>query len=148
MCPPLVLGPVVHYLNSLDSLNTSNQRINNIMSGKCKEELPAGAPFLWVDVRDIAKAHVLAMENEAAANKRFFVTAGHFNSQEVTEVIRKNFKEYEKNLPPKDISSGGYPKEGIYQADASRTEKVLGLKYISLEKCVVDTVKSLQAVGA
>ncbi|KAI7597410.1 NAD(P)-binding protein, partial [Hortaea werneckii] len=29
MCPPLVLGPIVHYLNSLDALNTSNQRVRD-----------------------------------------------------------------------------------------------------------------------
>lgn len=40
MCPPLVLGPIVHYLNSLDGLNTSNQRIRDIMLGKAKKEIP------------------------------------------------------------------------------------------------------------
>jgi nucleoside-diphosphate-sugar epimerase len=40
MCPPLVLGPIVHYLNSLDALNTSNQRVRDIIQGKAKDELP------------------------------------------------------------------------------------------------------------
>lgn len=42
MCPPLVLGPIVHYLNSLDALNTSNQRIRNIAFGLdgADKELP------------------------------------------------------------------------------------------------------------
>jgi nucleoside-diphosphate-sugar epimerase len=40
MCPPLVLGPIVHYLNSLDALNTSNQRVRDIIQGKAKEEIP------------------------------------------------------------------------------------------------------------
>lgn len=148
MCPPLVLGPIIHSLTGLDALNTSNQRIRNIIQGKCKEELPAGAPYLFVDVRDLARAHVLAMEKPDAANKRFFIVAGHFNSQDIAEIVRKNFKEYQDALPPKDIKSGGYPEEGVYKADNSRAAKVLGLKYISLEKSIVDTVKSLQAAGA
>jgi hypothetical protein len=35
-----------------------------------------------------------AMEIEEAANKRFFITAGYFNNQQVAEVIRKNYPEY------------------------------------------------------
>ena len=30
--PPLVLGPVVHYLNSLDAINTSNARVRDMVS--------------------------------------------------------------------------------------------------------------------
>ena len=147
MCPPLVLGPIVHYLNSLDRLNTSNQRVLKMIRGETKEELPAGAPFLFVDVRDIAMCHVLAMEKEDAANKRFFTTAGHFSSREVADIIRKNFKEYQDALP-KDAKGGDYPKEGIYDADATRTEKVLGVKWTPLETTIVDLVKSLQKAGA
>ncbi len=51
MCPPLVLGPIVHYLNSLDALNTSNQRVRNMMTGQCKDEIPPTGSFIWVDVR-------------------------------------------------------------------------------------------------
>ena len=54
MCPPLVFGPIVHYLNSLDSLNTSNQRVRNFITGQAKEEIPDTGTFIWVDVRDLA----------------------------------------------------------------------------------------------
>lgn len=148
MCPPLVLGPIVHYLNSLDKLNTSNQRVLGIIQGKNKEELPAGAPFLWVDVRDLALGHILAAEKDGAANKRFFFTPGHFSSREVVEIIRKNFNEYKDVLPSKDAPGGDYPEEGIYKIDNSRTEEVLGIKWTPLDKCIVDLVKSLQAAGA
>ena len=149
MCPPLVLGPIVHYLNSLDALNTSNQRIRNIIQGKAKEELPAGNPFLWVDVRDLALCHVLAFEKEAEAkNKRFFITAGHFNSKQIADIVRKNFPEYREELPSESVESGDFPKDGLYKYDNSRVEKALGIKWTTLEKSVVDTVKSLQDVGA
>lgn len=148
MCPPLVIGPIVHYLNSLNAINTSNGRFLNIIQGKAKEELPPGAPFLWVDVRDIALCHVLAMEKNEAANKRFFTTPGHFNTKECVEIIRKNFPDLQDKLPSKDAPGGGYPDEGIYKVDNSRTEKVLGIKWRSLENCIVDLVNSLKAAGA
>lgn len=148
MCPPLVLGPIVHYLNSLDALNTSNQRVANLITGKCKEEIPDTGTFIWVDVRDLALAHVKAMEIPEAASKRFFITAGYFSNREISEIIRKNFPEYENELPGKDVKGGDYPKEGLYKYDNSRTVNVLGIKFRGLEESIVDLVKSLKSVGA
>ena len=148
MCPPLVLGPIVHYLQSLDNLNTSNQRIAAIMTGKAKEELPSTGTFIWTDVRDLALAHVKAAELPEAANKRFFVTAGNFSNEEIADIIRDNFPELKNELPAKGTKGGGYPDGGIYKYDNSRTKEELGIKYRSLKESIVDAVKSLQEVGA
>jgi len=144
--PPLVLGPIAHYLNSLDSLNTSNQRIRNFVTGQCKNEIPDTGTFIWVDVRDIADGHVNAMEIPEAGGKRFFITAGYFSNKEVCEIIRKNFPEYADQLPGKDIKGGDYPEAGVYKYDNSRTKEVLGIKFRSLEESIVDTVKSFKSV--
>lgn len=148
MCPPLVLGPIVHYLQSLDNLNTSNQRIAAIMTGKAKEELPPTGTYIWTDVRDLALAHVRAAELPEAANKRFFVTAGYFSNEEIADIIRENFPELKNELPAKGTKGGGYPDGGIYKYDNSRTKEDLGIKFISLKESIVDAVKSLQEVGA
>lgn len=146
--PPLVLGPIVHYLNNLDALNTSNQSIRNFITGQNKKEIPPANVYLWVDVRDVALAHVKAIELPEAAGKRFFVTAGYFSGREVCEIIRKNFPDLEKELPPKDAKGGDYPEGDLYKYDNSRTKEVLGIKFRGLEESVVDTVKSLKDVGA
>ena len=143
--PPFVFGPVVHYLNSLESTNTSNQRILGIMQGKMKDKVAPTGTFIWVDVRDIALAHVRAIELEKAAGKRFFVTAGYMSNKDLIDIIREEFPEYRSQLPEHPDSD--MPKE-VYKYDNSRSIQVLGLKYRSLRECVVDTVKSLQAVGA
>ncbi|CAF9921335.1 methylglyoxal reductase (NADPH-dependent) gre2 [Imshaugia aleurites] len=148
MCPPLVLGPIVHYLQSLDNLNTSNQRIAAIMTGKAKDELPPTGTFLWTDVRDLALAHVKAAELPEAANKRFFVTAGYFSNEEIADIIRDNFPALKNELPAKGTKGGGYPEDGIYQYDNSRVKEILGIEFRSLKDSIVDAVKSLQAVGA
>jgi nucleoside-diphosphate-sugar epimerase len=148
MCPPLVLGPIVNYLNGLDALNTSNQRVRNLITGQNKKEIPDTGTFIWVDVRDLALAHVKAIEIPEAADKRFFITAGYFSNKEICEIIRKNFPEYEKELPGKDVKGGGYPEAGLYKYDNSRTVNVLGIKFRGLEESIVDLVKSLKSVGA
>ncbi|KAK5169815.1 Glycine-rich RNA-binding protein 2, mitochondrial [Saxophila tyrrhenica] len=148
LCPPLVLGPIVHYLNSLDALNTSNQRIRDTIQGKFKDDYPPGGPYIWVDVRDLADQHVKAAEEQGAGNQRFFVTEGYFNGKLIVDAVRKNFPEYKDNLPKEDLQGGGFPEGGVYKPDNSRSKKVLGAKYRSLEESIVDTVKSLKAVGA
>lgn len=49
--PPLVFGPIIHYLNSLDALNTSNQRLQALVRGEWKDAIPDTGVYLWVDVR-------------------------------------------------------------------------------------------------
>ena len=146
--PPLVFGPIVHYLNSLDALNSSNERLRNIVQGKSKKQIPETGVFLWVDVRDVALAHARALEVPEAAGKRFFLTNGHFNNKELVEIIRKNFLEYAKELPGEDVEGGEFPEGGVYGFDNSRAKHVLGIKFKGKEESIVDTVKSFMAVGA
>jgi len=144
--PPLVLGPVVHYLNSLDGLNTSNQTIRDIAQGKAKDEIPSSI-FFWVDVRDVALAHVLAAEKPEAAGKRFFVIAEEpFSNRQIAQVIAKNFPDI-KDLPTDKTPGGDLAEEGVAKSDNSRSKEVLGLKYRDFNSTIVDTVKSLQQVG-
>ena len=117
------------------------------MTGKAKEEIPATGTFIWVDVRDLALAHVKAAELPGAANKRFFVTAGYFSNEEIADIIRDNFPNLKDKVPAQGTKGGGYPKEGIYKYDNSRVKEVLGVQFRSLKESIVDAVKSLQAVG-
>ena len=150
MCPPLVFGPIKHHLESLDSLNTSNQRVRNFIRGDYKSSIPDTGTsfFLWVDVRDLSLGHVRAMELPEAANKRFFIAADYFSNKEIGSIIWKNFPEYQNDLPTDDIKGGDYPEDGLYKFDNSRTVKILGIKFRSLEVSIVDLVKSLKGFAA
>lgn len=143
--PPLVFGPVAHYLDSLEALNTSNQRIRDLIQGKFKDGLPPTGTFLWVDVRDVALAHVRAIEVPQAGGNRFFVTAGSFANKDLAEAVRETHPELESKLPPKDTPSD-LPAD-VYKYNNKKSIEVLGLKYHPLKETVDDTVKTLQAVG-
>lgn len=111
-----------------------------------KEKLAPTGMFLWVDVRDVALAHVRAIEVPEAGGQRFFVTAGHFTNKEIVDIVRGTHPEMESKLPPKD-SPNDLPAD-IYAVDNSRSVNVLGLKYHPLKQTVSDTISSLLAVGA
>jgi nucleoside-diphosphate-sugar epimerase len=148
VCPPLVVGPVAHYLASLDAINTSNGRVVECLQGKWKESGPpkSGPVVNWVDVRDVATAHVRAgLELPEAGGKRLWVTAGGVSNREVADIIRKHFPEYADRLPAADVKGGEMPPaDRLYKFDNSATAKLLGIEWISYEKSVVDTVKSLK----
>jgi hypothetical protein len=60
LCPPMVYGEVVQYLPSTAALNTSSERLYEILTGKAKE-IPAQGPILFVNVQDLGNAHSLAI---------------------------------------------------------------------------------------
>lgn len=121
------------------------------MTGAMKDKLGPTGTYIWVDVRDLALAHVRAMESPEAGGKRFLLTAGHFANTQIVDILRRAFPELDDQLPRGDeaLKEGAMPPQGeIYTYDNSRSKEVLGITYRSLKECVVDTVRSLQAVGA
>ncbi|CRG86757.1 Putative NADPH-dependent methylglyoxal reductase GRP2 [Talaromyces islandicus] len=143
--PPFVFGPVIHYLNSLDSLNTSNERIHDLATGKAKDGLPPTGTFLWVDVRDTALAHVRAIEVPEAGGSRFFTTAGYMSNKAIVDAIRETHPEYAANLPENGVDD---TPADIYKIDNSKVKNVLGIKFRTLKESVDDTVSSFATVGS
>ncbi|OQU97516.1 hypothetical protein CLAIMM_03441 [Cladophialophora immunda] len=144
ICPPLVLGPVISHLSSLDNLNTSNQVIRDLIQGKHKDKIPDNMTFTWVDVRDLALCHVLALEKPEAANQRFLVAAGYFCNRELVDIIRKQHPRLRDRLPAENSPGGGYPEAGLYKVDSTKATKILGVTWKKLPDTVTDTVNSLQ----
>ncbi|EAQ88586.1 hypothetical protein CHGG_05205 [Chaetomium globosum CBS 148.51] len=138
-------GPLPRSLDSLDNLNTSNHRIRNLVQGRMREGMPPTAPvFTFVDVRDVALAHVRAMTVPDAAEKRFYVVGGFFSNYLIASIVRCRFPQLETLLPPAENVKDDFPEEH-WAFDNSRSKEVLGLEYTGLEKTVVDTVESILA---
>ena len=103
--------------------------------------------YLFVDVRDLALAHVLAAEKAEAGGKRFFIVGGHFCNKEIAEIIWDEFPVLRPNLPTGDaLKPGDYPDKGTYGFDNTRSKNLLGLTYRPLRESIIDTVKSLQTI--
>ncbi|SPQ20396.1 c32c8fba-4c35-4846-a801-d90e138e5917 [Thermothielavioides terrestris] len=151
--PPMVFGPLApaHYVPALDAVNTSNERVVDCLRGKWRDEVPeTGAAMIWVDVRDVATAHVKAgLEIPEAGGRRLFTTAGLFSHAEMASIVRRNFPEYKDLLPTEETKGGELPPENErYKFDNSATSALLKIDWIPFEKSIVDTVNSLKKVGA
>ncbi|KAL6855307.1 methylglyoxal reductase (NADPH-dependent) gre2 [Amphichorda felina] len=149
VCPPLVLGPVAHHLPSLDAINESNARVVSLLRGEWKAGIPSQGPVaIWVDVRDVARAHVRAMQDPGLGGRRLFTTPGYFSNREIADVVRANFPEYADRLPGPEVQGGERPQpDKTFRWDVSATDKLLGLDWIPFDKSITDLVTSLKAHG-
>ncbi|CAK7206499.1 methylglyoxal reductase (NADPH-dependent) gre2 [Sporothrix eucalyptigena] len=143
--PPMVFGPIVHHLDDAANINTSNERFVSAVTGVWKKEggVPNQGPILiWVDVRDVAQAHILAgLEKPEAGGHRLFTTEGFYTNNQIHQILLRNFPEYSAQL------EGLQPYEELkehFAIDNSETQKILGINWIPLEKSVVDAIKSIQ----
>jgi nucleoside-diphosphate-sugar epimerase len=146
--PPMIYGPMRQHVKSLNDINTSSQRMRDILLGKFKSEIPATGLPLWVDVRDVALVHVLAMESEAVAGQRVFTVAGFFDNRQMIDIVRRHFPSYASKLPDESVKGGELPEGGLYKIDNSRVKSLMKQDFITFEQSMVDLAKSLIELGA
>lgn len=137
-------GPIQRRLPYLDAMNTSNHRIRDMILGHMRDGLQPTAPvFTFVDVRDVALAHVRAMTVPEAAGLRFYIVAEHFSNKHIADAIRNGFPALRDVLPSEDAPDDLPP--DVYRFDNGRSKEVLGLEYRGLAESVRDTVASILA---
>lgn len=95
--PVGVMGPVLSAKYS-----HSNVQIQQMLEGKIKSlpKVDSG----YVDVRDVASLHILAMTSPKANGERFLATTGEtLSMMDVANILRETFPKYAANLPTKTI---------------------------------------------
>ncbi|KAJ5665659.1 NAD dependent epimerase/dehydratase [Penicillium maclennaniae] len=152
ICPDIIIGPMIHPISGPKSINQTNQfAIASFIDGTHKQIEGVTFPFYhFVDVRDVARSHVDALENPSAANQRILLISGLITPQLVANSIRKNFPALADRVPegnPSQILPPGVHPTGWDMrvslrilADGTKEGK---WEYIDLEKSVVDTVDSM-----
>lgn len=138
--PVYVFGPQAFDEQVSGQLNTSSEVINSLLKLGKHDKIPETVGY-YIDVRDIAKAHIAAFENEKITNERLLVSAGSFDNQDIIDLIHKNFPQLANKLPKGKVGSGDTTK--LMNLDTKRTLELLGIEYIRLEKVIVDSVKQI-----
>ncbi|KZK45527.1 NAD-dependent epimerase/dehydratase family protein [Lactococcus cremoris] len=83
--PTAVMGPILG-----NDFSHSSAAIKNMFEGKMPRLL--NLAFDYVDVRDVADLHLLALEKEEAISQRFIATSGqNITYQEQAKFLKKEF---------------------------------------------------------
>lgn len=128
--PAMVIGPLLQPV-----LNTSAEAIANLLNGS---QTYPNASFGWVNVKDVANAHIQAFEIPSATGRYCLVErVSHFS--QVVEILRKLYPS--SQLPQK--CADDKPFVPIYQVSKEKA-KSLGIDYIPLEQSIQETVESLK----
>lgn len=142
LIPPMVYGPIVHPIAKVADLNMSSLDIWTIAEGN---DYPSQRIYAWVDVRDLAVAHVEALLRPEASNRRFMVSAPEkFSHQLIADVIRQEF-DWAGDVVKK--GSEGAPVPPTFNLDGETAGKALGLKYKTFKDCVVDAVTQFKEIA-
>ncbi|CAH2354476.1 putative NADPH-dependent methylglyoxal reductase Grp2p [[Candida] railenensis] len=134
--PVLVIGPQAFDSEAKGQLNLSNTYVSGLLNLKASEggELPQ-SDGIFVDVRDVAAAHLIAIE-KPTNGLRVLVHSEGYSTQEFLNILNKNFPELNliKGSPTENLV------DNKYVGDV-KSREYLGLNYIGLERSVVDTIK-------
>jgi len=115
-----------------------------------------------VDVRDVAKAHVAAIENPKAAGERFVVNDSSMNFRKWAACLATELKPLKYSIPTKPMpyfvawtlswfmTKLGYVVRGwgrVNSISNTKSKEVLGIEYIPAAKSVVDMAHSMIQVS-
>ncbi len=149
--PSYVFGPLGSGQVYNSPATGTNRHIYGLISGPPDRPVsgydPAvRAPPLNVDVRDVARAHVLALKVPPSDEvKRFILSSSTFTWKDAIEFIAEARPELKGRLPA--ITGKEAPLPPVAILDTSVTENILGLKnYVKWQDTVLDTIDDLLRV--
>ncbi|KAF9235760.1 hypothetical protein BU15DRAFT_89474 [Melanogaster broomeanus] len=112
------------------------QQSDGVKANAACNDFLANTGTCWIDVRDLAEAHTLALETEAAGGERFIVSSGLWKWQDFIDAAN------DLNPPPK--LSTTLP-VGCF--NTAKADRVLGLKYRSMAETTKDIFADYEARG-
>lgn len=146
MLPALIFGPPP----TLEPLNLSVSFVYRFFNGTF-HELPdtyaAGLFPSYVDVRDLATAHVHALVSAGAVNKRFLVGAAELSSTLILKSLKilaeKNAVPELKGRLPKDTGKDDRSRLLLPRFNVDEGNETLGLNNKSAEETFGDVAKKI-----
>lgn len=140
LCPPMTFGPVAHPVATTAALNESNAMLWKVASGETP--LPVARVPFWIDVRDLALAHVEALLRPAAGGQRYIpASPERFSYGRAAQIVVDHFAWARGSVTPED-----QPVDESHGVDGATAAEALGLDYKTFEQTVTDLVAQAKAM--
>lgn len=149
--PGLVIGPVMD-----SSQSTSVNLIKDIVNGDLPLILPFGVSL--VDVRDVARAHLLALQQDETVGRRYICVKQFLWMAAIVEHLQKQYPQYAERMPKrhlplwlakslalvnKDLKDAVH-ELGVQRVYGSNRLLTLGWQPVDIQQSLVDTVSALE----
>lgn len=145
--PSYVFGPQAFDNNVTKVLNTSCQFINAFLDTTPEFTVDESVKGAFVDVRDVAKAHVAPLLDSKKFNgERLILSTDRFGNQSLVDALNKipSLKgKIAVGTPHRDDNIA----QELAQIDNSRTKELLGFEFVSLDQTVKDTAEQVLKVN-
>ncbi|CCM04251.1 uncharacterized protein FIBRA_06418 [Fibroporia radiculosa] len=138
--PPFVFGPVIHEVEKPTSLNASMiWWFYNVVGGQLH---PTEIGMCWIDVRDLAEAHIRAMERKEAGGERIIVAEGTWKWEDWVNAFRQTGASIHAD-------SEAYAASVTHQIlfDTSKAARLLELSYRSPAETTHDVLEDFRTRG-
>ena len=143
-----IFGPNLHEVDKPESLNTSSLTWFNLFFKPTftEPELLYGGG--WVDVRDVAEAHAVALEKEEAGGERIAISSPAVPNQEFIEAAKRaavslGIESVQTGVQNYDPTKGG----NYVSWSKAKRDRILGIKMTSVDDSVRDAIANFKERG-
>ena len=148
LCPAMVFGPFLETAlpDGPTSINQSNKIIWDVVSSGEGSGVPPTKGPVWVDVRDVAKAHVVALSTHELGISRLLLAEGVYCNQEIADEARRLFPAHKSRIPRGE--PGKRETDKHFKVDASAEAERLGVTWRKLQDTLQDLIPQLYTIEA
>jgi nucleoside-diphosphate-sugar epimerase len=138
----------LHEVDKPENLNTSSLRLFNMCFRQAFPENELLFSLGWVDVRDLAKAHIVALEREEAGDERILVASPSTPNQEFIEAAKRaaallgvaGVQTGVQNYDPANVTR-------VVRFSRAKRDRILGIEMTSVDDTVRDTIANFKERG-
>ncbi|KAH9838557.1 NAD(P)-binding protein [Rhodofomes roseus] len=148
ICPSYVFGPPMLPVRSPAEMANSLREWYETVIVKAKDQTDVRSDGMvvemcWVDVRDVAEAHVLAFQKKEAGEERIIASEGPWRWQDFVKAAH----EADACLPPGDATYDPTVAGHSFLFDAAKSMNILELKYHTKQESTDDMIRGFKAHG-
>ncbi|CDK25779.1 unnamed protein product [Kuraishia capsulata CBS 1993] len=144
ICPCYVFGPQ-KFVELEANTSTNSEMVLSLL------DLPADTPGpfnqhfgFFIDVRDVAKAHVLCVTDYTKfSDARLVFAVERYSTQSILDIINDKFPEFRGKIPVGNSADhDAFIAHAPFTVNFAKTVESTGIDFIPLEKSIDDAVKS------
>jgi nucleoside-diphosphate-sugar epimerase len=142
--PTVNMGTIIPAPQSPSDVTGSPGLISAYYNGLATDVTTVGPFMYFVNVENVALAHVRAIERGSETNgERFILAGGPYDSQQIVDILRKHYPE-RKNIIVEGTPGKIQPRSQTM--DGSKATRVLGIEYKDLEPSLIELIESIKHV--